>query len=168
MPQMQLPIFPDSVAHITNELAVQKGGGRIIYFNGSMPIFSHAEKDTASFWMITSQFCEQGICNQVDIIRVFGVSPTTMKRKVKRYREEGPKGFFRGKGSRGATVLIPCRIEQAQEGLDRGRSIQEIATEMGIKPDTLRKAIQDGRLYRLSNEEEKKDVSMGKGTIAES
>jgi hypothetical protein len=60
MPQLHLPIFPDGVTHITNELAFARQDGRITYFNGHMPVFSHAENDIATFRMITSQFCESG------------------------------------------------------------------------------------------------------------
>ncbi len=158
MPQMQLPIFPEGVEPITHELAVQKGDGRVVYFNGSMPIFSHDEKDLGSFWMITSQFCVQGNCRQVDIQRVFGVKAVTMKRQVKRYREEGPKVFFRKKGCRGAPVLRPSILIRAQEALDAEKGVTEIATELGVKPDTLRKAIGDGRLKRPRVEEGKKTL----------
>lgn len=65
MPQMQLPIFPEGVTHITPELAFKKEGGRVTYLNGSMPVFAHDEKDIRTFRMITSQFCVNGNAKQV-------------------------------------------------------------------------------------------------------
>jgi hypothetical protein len=53
MPQLQLPIFPDGVTHITNHLAFRRQDGQVTYFNGHMPVFSHAETDIATFRMIT-------------------------------------------------------------------------------------------------------------------
>jgi hypothetical protein len=44
--------------------------GQVTYFNGHMPVFSHAETDIATFRMITSQFCVTGHVKQSDIIRV--------------------------------------------------------------------------------------------------
>jgi hypothetical protein len=44
--------------------------GQVTYFNGHMPVFSHAETDIATFRMITSQFCVTGHVKQIDIIRV--------------------------------------------------------------------------------------------------
>lgn len=120
MPQAQLPLFPEGVEHITSELAVQKADGRVTYFNGSMPIFSHDEKDLASFRMITSQFCAQGTCRQVDIQRVFGVTAVSMKRQVKRYREAGPKAFFREPARRGAPVMTPA-VGTRGAAADNGR-----------------------------------------------
>jgi hypothetical protein len=49
-------MFPNGVTHITSELAFEKKDGFITYFNGHMPVFTHAESDIATFRMITSQF----------------------------------------------------------------------------------------------------------------
>jgi hypothetical protein len=54
MPQMMLPIFPDDVVYLNSDLAVRKDNGQVTYFNGMMPIFTHAEDDVESFQMITS------------------------------------------------------------------------------------------------------------------
>ena len=94
MPQLILPIFPQGVTHISEELAFEKRDGWVTYFHGMMPVFRHEEGDTQSFRMITSQFCETGSAKQVEIIKAFGVSPCSVKRAVKLYREKGPAGFF--------------------------------------------------------------------------
>jgi hypothetical protein len=51
MPQLHLPMFPTGVTHITSELAFEKRDGCITYFNGHMPVFTHGEKDVATFRM---------------------------------------------------------------------------------------------------------------------
>jgi len=48
--------------------------------------------------------------------------------------------------SRGATVLTATVTADAQRLLSAGRSRHEVAEELGVKYDTLRKAIQQGRL----------------------
>ena len=60
-------MFPTGVTHITSELAFEKKDGCITYFNGHMPVFTHGEKDVATFRMITSQFCVSGYAKQSDI-----------------------------------------------------------------------------------------------------
>ena len=87
MPQLQLPMFPEGVTHITNQLAVMKKDGQVTYFNGHMPVFSHDETDIETFRMITSQFCVSGHVKQSEIIRAFGVTSISVKRSVKTYRE---------------------------------------------------------------------------------
>ncbi len=147
MPQRQLPIFPEGASHITKELAVKKEDGKVIYYNGHMPVFIHDEDDLASFRMITSQFYINGNVNQVDIVNTFGVTAGSVKRAVKLYKEKGAKGFFQPRKTRQAQVLTPSVLSKVQMLLDQSRSVSEIAQECGILRDTLKKAIQDGRLH---------------------
>ena len=105
MPQMHLPLFPDGVEHITAELAFERKDGQVTYFNGHMPVFIHAEADTATFRMITAQFCINGNAKQTDISRAFGITLISVKRAVKRYRQRGPAGFYEAPRRRGSAVL---------------------------------------------------------------
>jgi hypothetical protein len=148
MPQIQLPIFPEGVTHITALLAFSKQDGRVTYFNGSMPVFVHDEEDVASFRMITAQFCVNGNAKQADIVRAFGVTKISLKRAVKRYREEGPKGFYKPRKRRGPAVLTPAVLAEAQQLLDEGLEPSEVADRLDIKRDTLRKAVGAGRLHK--------------------
>ncbi len=148
MPQMQFPFFPEGVTHITPLLAFSKQDGRVTYFNADMPVFSHDEEDIDTFHMITAQFCVNGNARQVDIIRAFGISKISIKRAVKLYREEGPKGFYAKRKTRGAAVLTPPVLEQAQQLFDEGLETPEVADRLGIKRDTLSKAVRAGRLHK--------------------
>jgi transposase-like protein len=148
MPQLQLPMFPVGVTHITALLAFIKEDRNITYFNGSLPVFSHKEEDTRSFQMITAQFCVNGHTQQMEIARAFGVTPISVKRSVKLYREEGPGGFYKQKRRRGPAILTPAVIEQIQQLLSGHAEIAEIAAKLDIKADTLSKAIRAGRLHK--------------------
>jgi hypothetical protein len=148
MPQMMLPIFGDDVIYLSAELAVKKQDGRVVYFNGTMPVFMHDENDIQSFQMITSQFCCNGVVKQADIVRAFGVTDLSVMRAVKRYRELGVGGFYASKKTRGAVVLTSEVMEKAQGLLDKGCGLPEVAAQLGLKRDTLGKAVLDGRLRR--------------------
>lgn len=148
MPQPHLPLFPADVTSINPHVSFAKREGRVYYFNGPMPVFSHEEKDYASFRMFTSQLVEDGNCTQAEIVRAFGISAISMKRYVKKYREGGPARFFQKKRTRSATVLTPEVLGQAQERLQEGKATTEVARAVGINPETLSKAIQAGRLSR--------------------
>jgi hypothetical protein len=147
MPQLQLPLFPSGVTHITAELAFMKRDGRVTYFNGQMPVFSHLEKDIRTFKMITAQFCIDGNARQVDIVHAFGVTRISVKRAVKLYREHGPQGFFAEPRRRGAAVLTAPVLAQAQQLFDDGLSVPQVADRIGLKPNTLAKAVRAGRLH---------------------
>jgi transposase len=146
MPQLHLPMFPTGVTHITSELAFEKKDGCITYFNGHMPVFTHGEKDVATFRMITSQFCVSGYARQSDIIRAFGVTSISVKRSVKLYREKGTRGFYAPRVTRGAAVLVDSVVAQIEELLAAGASEAEVAKKLELKLNTLQKAIRAGRI----------------------
>jgi transposase-like protein len=146
MPQLHLPMFPNGVTHITSELAFEKKDGRITYFNGHMPVFTHAENDVATFRMITSQFCESGYAKQCDIIRAFGVTSISMKRSVKLYREKGTRGFYAPRVTRGAAVLNDTVVAEIEELLAGGNNVAEVAEKLKLKRNTLEKAIRAGKI----------------------
>ena len=146
MPQLHLPLFPEGVTHITADLAVEKKDGRVTYFNGFMPIFTHDENDIRTFRMITSQFCCSGHVKEVDIVRAFGVPAISVKRAVKLYREKGVSGFYAKRTTRGPAVLTPPVMQKAQELLDEGMDVGDVAVALALKKDTLQKAVRAGRL----------------------
>jgi len=148
MPQIQLPLFPAGVTHITPLLAFSQRDARVTYFNGSMPVFVHDEDDRASFQMITAQFCVNGNAKQMDIVRAFGVSKISLKRAVKRYREQGPRGFYTARKRRGPAVLTEAVLSEAQRLLDAGVEPAQVADRLGVKRDTLSKAVRAGRLHK--------------------
>jgi len=148
MPQLQLPMFPFGVTPVTALLSFIKEDKNITYFNGSLPVFSHLEEDNQSFRLITAQFCVNGHARQMEIVRAFGVTPISVKRSVKLYREEGPRGFYKQKTKRGAAILTPTVLEQVQQFLSDHEEVANIAAKLGIKVDTLSKAIRAGRLHK--------------------
>ncbi len=103
--------------------------------------------------MFTAQLVCQGVCRQSDIVRTFAVSTNSVKRSVKKYREEGIEGFYQPRKRRGATVMTDDVTARAQEQLSRGCSRHQVADQLGVRYDTLRKAINQGRLREPSGSE---------------
>ena len=149
MPQVQLPIFPSGVKYINANIGVKTQEDIVYYFNGSMPIYKHHKDDYQSFRFITSQMIELGNARQVEVKKAFEVSIESVKRWTKVYREKGPGGFFgKKKVTRKGRVLSDQVLIEAQHMLNALETPKEIEEELGVKPDTLRKAIRDGRLIR--------------------
>jgi transposase-like protein len=98
--------------------------------------------------MITAQFCVNGHTRQAEIASAFGVTKISVKRSVKRYREQGQGGFYQTRKRRGAAVLTPAVIEQVQQQLDEQEAVADIALKLDLKSDTLVKAIRAGRLHK--------------------
>ena len=146
MSQMLLPIFCEDVTPINELVAYAKRDGQVYYFHAGLPIFNHAEQDDRSFRLITAQLAVNGACSQAEIVRAFGVSAISMKRWAKRYREQGAAGFFSSPCKRNLRVLTDEVLSRAQELLGSGESRAEVAGALGIKRDTLYRAIRSGRL----------------------
>lgn len=156
MPQMLLPMFPGEATSINPLLGFCRKDDMVYYFNGMMPIFSHADSDLNAFRLITSQLVVNEVATQKDIVDAFGVSPISVKRYVKIYRQEGAGGFFKPRKGRGSAVLTSEVLVKIQGYLNEGRTVRRICDEMGLKADTVNKAIRDGRIHRLDLDVEKK------------
>ena len=113
--------------------------------SGVQPVFQHTEGDRGAFRMFTAQLYVRGACSQAEIIRAFGVSKSSVVRRVAKYRQEGIEGFYRARKGRGGTVMTTEVTSEAQKLLQNGYSRRETAVELGIRCDTLSKAIEQGR-----------------------
>jgi hypothetical protein len=137
-----LPLIADGATRLSDLISVARENDQWIYFCGAQPVFHHAERDSHAFRMFTAQLICQGACRQVDIVRAFGVS----KNSVDKYRAGGVKAFYTPRATRRASVMTPEVTAQAQQLLGVGWSRSEVAEHLNLKLDTLRKAIQQGRL----------------------
>ena len=150
IPQALLPLIADGATRISGSISVAREAGQWIYFCGVQPVFQHAEDDHRSFRMFTAQLVCQGSCRLKDIVRAFGVSKNSVIRGVNKYRASGVAAFYTPRPKRGPSVITPEVAAQAQQLLLVGSSLREVAQELGLKCDTLRKAIQQGRLIKPS------------------
>ena len=149
MPQMLLPFFPDEIKLINSLLGFVKKDNYIYYFNGQMPIFHHAEDDLQSFKMFVSQLYICGNASQSEIVRAFGISQSSIKRWVKKYKNNGASSFFIKTVHRTAKVLTPQKISEIQELLDSGEEIDDISRVTGVKKGTIYKGISQGKMYKV-------------------
>jgi transposase len=89
------------------------------------------------------------MCRQIDIIKTFSVSKSSVIRSQNKYREGGIEAFFKKPtGRRKGTILTPTVLVEAQELLDSGFSRNDVADTLQISRDVVRKAIEDGRLKK--------------------
>ncbi|GAH53004.1 unnamed protein product, partial [marine sediment metagenome] len=150
MPNTLFPVFPPDSKYINSKIAFKIINDTIYYFNGEMPIYHHHKDDYQSFRYITSQIVDLGIAKQMEIVRTFKVSKESVKRWVKTYREQGGNGFFNTRnGKKKGNVLTDDILGKIQSELNLGKLPKVIGNEFKIKPDTIKKAISDGRLTKL-------------------
>jgi len=122
-------------------------GDKWTYFLGCYPLYSHDADDNRMFRIITSQLIDAGLCRQIEILNTFGVSKSSVARSLRKYRADGIEAFFQPRKTRkGGRVLTEDVLTKAQTLLDQGFTSGNVADELHVKRDTLRKAINDGRL----------------------
>jgi hypothetical protein len=152
MPQLMLPFISAGVTSINALVSVWELEGSWHYFLGIYPIYSHRPDDQRMFRLTIANLIESGACRQIDIISAFGISKSSVIRAQRKLRKHGPDAFFiERRGCRtGGTILTPEVLDQAQCLLDGGVPKKDVAEELHIKYDTLRKAVYDGRLKDAS------------------
>jgi transposase len=152
--QLILPMIPPGATEINHRVCVWRNEDRWTYFLGTHPIYSHGASDHRMFRLVTSQLIDTGACRLVDVLQTFGVSKSSAIRSLNKLRSEGSEGFFKARrGRRGGRVMTREVIEKAQRLLQRGYSRREIADELEVPYDTLRKAINDRRLQESESHE---------------
>ena len=146
-PQLILPLIPFGSTEINGLLSVYRDEKTWTYFLGLNPVYSHQADDHRMFRLVSALLIESGSCRQIDIIKKFGVSKSSVDRSVRKLRAGGAAAFFQSRrGRKGGNILTREVLDQAQTLLNKGYSRAEAANELKINPDTLRKAINDGRL----------------------
>jgi hypothetical protein len=148
MPQIVLPIFPEGCTDISRDVGFEKRDGMVCYFNGQLPVFTHAEADIASFRLFTSQLIANGHATQARIAEVFGVPLVAVKRACKTFKERGAAGFYKPPAPRKGRRLTPEKLAEAQALLDQGWAVPAVSQELGVLQSTLHKAIGAGRLVK--------------------
>jgi len=157
MPNVKFPTFSPGRTYLNDQIYCEKMNEIVYYIFAQMRFFSHHEIDLRSFRFITSQLVICGTLKQIEISNVFGIPYSSVKRSVKRLKEVGNRDFFNKqvKKFRSPHVLTPEKTNKAQKLLCRGYNTSEVANKLKIKPDTIRKAIQSGRLCRGNYQNEK-------------
>jgi transposase len=144
---MQLPMFPAGVSEINSRVAVETRDGQVCFVYGHMPVFQHEQTDVQSFRMFTSQMIVSGSVKPKEIVETFGVPMVSVKRYTKVYRQHGARGFYESKPRHSsASKLKGETLVGAQQLLNEGRSVPEVAQEIDVLANTIHKAIRSGRL----------------------
>jgi len=142
-------MFPAGCVEINRDLACRTEEDKVVYFNGHLPVFTHAKNDLASFRLFTSQLIMEGAATQGHIAKAFGVPLIAIKRATKMFRQRGAAGFFVPPPRREGTKLDAGKLEQARGLILGGSALREVSQQTGVLVDTLRKAIRAGRLPAL-------------------
>lgn len=152
MAQLLLPLFPSTTEFLTPTLGVFRKEESVYYLHNGIPIFSHLSSDLNRFRYISSHLLVQGLCQNVDIVRVFHVSTDSVRRWKKKLSEDGEAAFFSPVIRHSSShKLLPEVILRIQKRLDVGASVNSIAKQENISEGSIRYAIKQDRLKKSSN-----------------
>lgn len=148
MPQQILPIFLEGQSIINESVhyVYDTKDNTVSYFLFCLPFYSHAVDDKACFKLVIAQLIALGHCRNCEIIKSLQVTKSFVDRAVNLYKKDGVGGFFKERNRRGSPVLTDHVIVKAQQLLASGEERCEVAKMLGIKLNTLAKAIAAGRL----------------------
>lgn len=145
--QSLLPLIPGGATPVSNTVCVCRNDDTWTYYVGFLPVYCHDAGDDALFRLTIAQLVASGACRPCEIMSAFGVTKNKVLRASRQLRERGVRSFFEKRRTRrGGTVLTVEKLKEAQLLLDRGVTKGEVADELCVKRDTVRKAINDGRL----------------------
>jgi len=152
MAQLLLPLFPCETKFLTPTLGVFLNEDLVYYMHNGVPIFSHSASDLTRFRYVSSHLLLQGLCQNVDIERVFHVSTDSVRRWKKKLSEVGESAFFSPVIAHSSShKLLPDVLLRIQTKLDSGFSVNSIAKKEHISEGSIRYAIKQGRLKKSSN-----------------
>jgi transposase-like protein len=144
---IKLPAIPIVSTLISDVVSVDNQNGVWTYWVYLWPIYTHEYSQRKQFRYIAATLVNSGLCKQIEIVRAFGVDRKMLGRAQQQLRERGAESFFQKRsGRKGGTILTEERLAQAQQLLNEGLSRTEVARQLQIKADTLRKGLKDGRL----------------------
>lgn len=148
MPQQILPIFIEGRSSINEAVHYEYDtkANTVSYFLFCLPFYTHSVDDKSCFKLAIAQLIVMGHCKKCEIIKKLQVSKSFVDRAVTLYSKEGVGGFFKARNFRGSPVLTDEVIAKAQQLLASGDDRCEVAKTLGIKLNTLAKAIAAGRL----------------------
>jgi len=148
MGQPILPLYIEGEYQINEKIHYEynKESETIYYYLYCHPLYSHGVNEKTSFQLVTAQLIVYGHCRNFEIVNAFGVTSISVKRAVKKYRTGGISAFVKKRPTRGPKVLTDEVLLEAQKLLDEGESRTNVAQNLGIKANTLSKAIQAGKL----------------------
>ena len=149
-----LPLSPPEAVPIASCFSMATHDGITTYFSNLLPFESHQADDVRAKHLRMACFHVTAGIGQGALAEAFGVSRSTVKRAVKRYREQGADGFFQRRRGRGRTVIDADTAHRAQHLLAEGLSGRAAAKQLGLSPSTFHENLRAGVIVAGSNDDD--------------
>lgn len=152
MQQVIMNLAPAGATEINERLCFFNEQSKVTYFLYGLPIFHHTEDEKFGYRLAAGMFVGHGYCRKSEIEKTWPASLGSIKNWVRDYNEYGASALIGSKKRKSVCVVLTETIRiQAQELLNEGYSRTDVAKQLGIKYDTIRKAVKSGRLIMPEN-----------------
>jgi hypothetical protein len=148
MIQKFLPLLPKDAEPVNNNLAIFRGQGEIVFFNGYCPMLKCSDNDPYDMRLAQGILCSSNIVKPAQLAKVLGVNRSTVCRNKQIYEKGGPVALMVDKTHRGAYKLDQKKLQTAQGFLDKGVNQNRVAKEIGVTEGCLRYWLKKGVLIR--------------------
>jgi hypothetical protein len=105
MIQKFLPLLPEGAELVNNKLAIFRGQGEIIFFNGYCPMLKCCDNDPYDMRLAQGILCASNIVKPAQLAKVLGVNRSTVCRNKGLYEKGGPMALLVDKANRSAYKL---------------------------------------------------------------
>jgi transposase len=164
--QLALPLSPASAQRINAVVDVVWDQDELAVFASGVPVCRYDANDVVGLRLAACQVVELGLATQQEVATAFGVDRTTLYRQRQKLEQSGIGGLLDGRpGPKGGHKLTEERLVEAQRQLEAGGSMRAAAKAVGVSEGTIRHAVKQGRLQRLSEKQE--SCGSGSGPEAE-
>jgi transposase-like protein/xanthosine utilization system XapX-like protein len=147
--QFHLPANPAGAQEINSVVAIVRQQEQVAYFASGIPVFTHKQDDRVGQRVATAELLELGLATQQEVSTALGLNRTTLYRQRRSLRESGVLGVVDEKrGPRRRHRFDENRCRQAQQLLNEGESIRQVAKRVGVSEGIIRHALRRKELNR--------------------
>ena len=139
-----LPLAPPDATCIGEIFSMATIDDVTWYFANLLPEDWHPADDVRARNLRIARYHVISGIRQVELVRAFEVSTSTVQRSVRLYRKGGAGAFHEPPRRRGRTVIDAGMAKRAGKMLDGGMSRRAVAGELGVHPATFYENLRAG------------------------
>lgn len=133
---------PSSAIHISGKCNYRDEGEMRVIFANAIPLLHYASADRAAQHYATIHLVESGLASQQEVAAAFSCSRLTIFRVKKKYDEGGMAALVpKKRGPKEGSKINKAKARRILTLKNRGLTNGAIGSRLGLKEDTVRKAL---------------------------
>jgi transposase len=131
-----------STIHISSKCNYRDEGDLRVIFASGIPLLHYAREDKAANQYAMVHLIETGLASQQEVAEAFNCSRLTIYRAINKYNEGGMAALMpKKRGPKDGSKVNKAKSRRIVELKEKGLTNLEIGSRLGLKEDTVRKAL---------------------------